>query len=80
MKAIEVHGRIDQRQKLRVDESLPGTRPGKVRVLVLVPDDADINEQEWLRSAARNPVFGTLSDPSEDLYTIADGMPLRDEG
>jgi hypothetical protein len=48
--------------------------------LLLMADDVDIDEREWLRAAARNPAFDFLNDPAEDIYTRDDGQPFRDEG
>lgn len=49
----------------------------------LIPVDIDveageIDESEWLRSAASNPAFDFLKDPEEDIYTLADGKPFND--
>ena len=38
-----------------------------------------IDEAMWLRAAANNPAFEDLTDPIEDIYTIADGKPVNDE-
>lgn len=38
----------------------------------------EIDESEWLRSAASNPAFDFLEDPEEDIYTLADGKPFND--
>lgn len=51
----------------------------QVRVLVLYPLSEEWGEQEWLQAAARNPAFAFLSDPKEDIYTLADGEPFDDE-
>jgi hypothetical protein len=40
----------------------------------------ELEQQEWLKMAATNPVFGFLNDPEEDIYTLEDGQPLNDEG
>ncbi|MCI0562470.1 MAG: helix-turn-helix domain-containing protein [Nitrososphaera sp.] len=37
------------------------------------------DEAEWLQAAARNPAFDSLNDPAEDIYSLADGEPFRDE-
>jgi Uma2 family endonuclease/Flp pilus assembly protein TadD len=42
-------------------------------------EDGEIDEREWLRSAASNPAFDFLKDPEEDIYTLADGKPFHDE-
>jgi hypothetical protein len=43
-------------------------------------DSEEIDESEWLKAAANNPVFAFLYDPEEDIYTLADGKPVDDEG
>jgi hypothetical protein len=50
-----------------------------VRVLLLIPEDDDVSEGEWMRAAARNPAFAFLSDTAEDIYTVNDGRPIVDE-
>ena len=52
MRAIEVTGTIDERRRLHLDEPLPIVGPSRVRVLLLLPEEADIDEREWLRAAA----------------------------
>jgi hypothetical protein len=42
------------------------------------PDE--LEQQEWLKMAATNPVFGFLNDPEEDVYTLENGRSLNDEG
>jgi hypothetical protein len=51
-----------------------------VRVIVLFPDDTEIDETEWLYAAATNPAFDFLKDSAEDIYTIQDGEPFDDQG
>jgi hypothetical protein len=41
---------------------------------------ADVDEEEWLRAAARNPVFRDLEAPEEDVYSQEDGDPFQDAG
>ena len=73
-------GTVDEQRQLHLDESLPIAGPSRVRVIILVPEDADIDGQEWLRAAAANPAFAFLAAPEEDIYTLDDGRPFRDEG
>ncbi len=80
MRAVEATGTIDEQGALHLDQPITTVRPGRVRVLLLMTDETDIVEQEWLRAAARNPVFDFLNDPAEDIYTRDDGQPLHDEG
>ena len=78
-KAIETTGTIDARHHLILDETLPITEPTRVRVIIMVPEETDINETEWLHVAATNPAFDFLKYPEEDIYTLSDGRPFHDE-
>ncbi len=49
-------------------------------VYYLYPLHEEWDETDWLRAAAHNPAFDFLSDPEEDIYSLADGEPFRDEG
>ena len=79
-KAIETTGTIDAQHHLVLDGTLPITGPTRVRVIILVPEESDINETEWLRAAAANSAFYFLKDTEEDIYTLSDGRPFYDEG
>ncbi len=79
-KAFETTATIDAQRKLILDEILPIAGPVKVRVIILLPEDVEINEKEWLRSASVNPAFDFLKDAKEDIYTLADGRPFSDKG
>jgi hypothetical protein len=80
LKAIEVGGTIDAQRQLQLDEPLPIVGPSRVRVIILIPDEADIHEQEWLQAVASNPAFDFLKEPDEDIYTRADGEPFYEQG
>ncbi|MEY3867664.1 MAG: hypothetical protein RLZZ338_1555 [Cyanobacteriota bacterium] len=80
MKAIEVTATVDEQGQLHLDQPLKVTKSGRVRALLLFPEDDEIEEMEWLKAAASNPVFAFLHDPEEDIYTLEDGKPLDDEG
>ena len=79
MTAIEMTGRIDENHQLQLDGPLPMSGPRRVRVIVLYPIDDEWDETEWLQAAAHNPAFDNLNDPEEDIYSLADGEPFRDE-
>ena len=72
LKAIEVGGTIDEQRRLRLDEPLPIVGPSRVRVIILIPEEAGIDEKEWLQAAAGNPAIDFLKEPEEDVYTPAD--------
>lgn len=79
-RALERSGIIDADHQIVLDEPLPIAQATRVRVIVLFPDDTEIDEAEWLYVAAANPAFDFLKDPKEDLYTLQDGKPFHDEG
>lgn len=79
MTAIEMTGTIDEDQQLQLDGAVPIPGPVRVRVMVCPLDEDDLDETEWLRAAATNPVFDFLNDPEEDIYSPTDGIPFRDE-
>ena len=66
---------IDEQRQLHLDAPLPIIGPSRVKVIILIHEETDFNEEEWLRSAVSNPVFDFLKDSEEDIYTVADGKP-----
>jgi hypothetical protein len=76
MTAIETTGTVDEDRRLRLDEDLPFAGPMRVRVIVLYPLAEGVDEDEWLRAAARNPAFQDLERPEEDVYSLEDGAPF----
>lgn len=79
VRAIEVTGHIDERHQLHLDEPVELAGPTRVRVLILVPENEEIEETEWLKALSRNPAFDFLHDPGEDIYKPTDGKPFHDE-
>jgi hypothetical protein len=45
-----------------------------------MPEEADMDEKEWVQAGSRNPAFDFLKRPEEDIYTLSDGRPFRDQG
>jgi hypothetical protein len=35
-----------------------------------LPEEADIDEKEWLYAAASNPAFDFLKEPEEELFGL----------
>jgi hypothetical protein len=77
MNAIETTGAVDAQHQLRLDEPLPIAGQSRVRVIVLVPEEADTSEDVWAKAAATSPAFDFLRDAAEDIYTTADGKPFH---
>jgi len=78
MKALELTGTIDAKHRLLLDEPIPVDGPSKVRVIILLNEDSDIDEKEWVHAASTNPAFEFLKDREEDIYSLADGKPFHD--
>lgn len=76
---IETTGTVTSENQLQLDAPLPIAADQRVRVMVLLPEQADPSEQDWLRAAARNPAFADLADPEEDVYSPTDGEPFDAE-
>ncbi len=78
--AVETSGMLDESNHLWLDSPLPIKVPRRVRLIVLFAEETDDwNETVWLKAAASNPAFEFLKDPVEDIYTVEDGRPFRDE-
>jgi hypothetical protein len=78
-KAIETMATINAEHQLVLDEPLPISGPARVRVIVLLPEQTDIGEAEWLPSGSANPAFDFLNATEEDVYTLSDGRSFQDE-
>ena len=77
--AIEMTGIVDEHSRLKLDGPLPFAGPKRVKVIILSETDSEIDELSWLRAATCNPAFEFLADPAEDIYSIEDGQPFKDE-
>jgi len=80
MQAIETTGVVDEQHQLRLDTPLPIPGASRVRVIVLWPEPAELNEADWLRAASANPAFDFLKEETENLYTVNDGKPFQHQG
>lgn len=67
--AIETTGTINANRQLTLDEDLPENVSAKVRVIVLF-DENDLSEKEWLKAASQNDVF-------EFLFRVFKGRSRR---
>ena len=78
LQVVELIGTIDEKGQLHLDEPISAVGQGRVRV-ILLPEEAEIGENEWLKAAASKPAFDFLKDPAEDIYTLDDGQPFNDQ-
>ena len=59
-RAIEITGTINADRQLVLDGPLPNIGPTPVRVIILLYEEAAIEEKEWLQTAASNSAFDFL--------------------
>ncbi len=78
LKVIEVNGSIDEQRQLHLDKPLPIVGPSRVRVIILIPEQTNIDEDQWVH-AASNLAFDFLREPEEDIYALTDGKPFHDQ-
>ncbi len=79
LQAIEVTGTIDEKGQLHLDSPISEeVGQGRVRI-ILLREQAEIGEDEWLKAAVGNPAFDFLKDPAEDVYSVDDGQPFDDQ-
>jgi hypothetical protein len=79
VKAIETTGTIDAQRQLVLDKQLPIVGPTRVRIIILLSEETEIDEKEWLQAAVDNPAFDFLKEPEEDIYSSTDGEPFNDQ-
>lgn len=78
LQAVERIGTLEEPDLIRLDAPLPDIAPHSLRVILLLSERVDlIDEQQWLRAAAKNPVFDFLKDPAEDIYSVEDRKPFN---
>ena len=78
IQALESNGQIDKDGYLQLDSSLP-VKDRRVKVIVLIPNDEEISDNQWLKATKGNEVFGFLDDPAEEIYSMSDGEDFQDE-
>ena len=80
MKAIEINTKKNNKGQLKIDIPLK-KRNKNVRVLILFSDEEDLIDDDkiWLYSNSQNPSFNFLSEPEENIYSLNDGEPLKND-
>jgi hypothetical protein len=78
MRAIEIGGQIDKNGLIKIDTPLSVSNK-RVKVIILLPEDDEIDDESWLQSIDSNSAFDFLNHKEEDIYSISDGTPFKDE-
>lgn len=81
MKSFKTTATLKKDNQLILDNPIPDqTINGKVKLIILLPEEDDISEKDWVRAASTNSAFDFLNDPLEDIYSEDDGQPFDDKG
>ena len=76
MNTVKVTGNVDENHQLTAQ--VPATiRPGPVTVLIVPVTQQDEAGDAWTAGIAREWA-DELSDPLQDIYTLADGEPVHE--
>ena len=78
MRAIETTGKIDSEGKVIITHPLDAKNQ-TVKVIILIPDNEDIENISWANALHKNPSFDFLHDKAEDIYSLEDGQPVENE-
>lgn len=76
MKAIETLGKVDEKGQLHLTSPL-NFKNKPVRVIILIQEE-DSEDDQWLNALSNNPSFDFLKEPEEDIYTLEDGKPFKE--
>ena len=75
MNIVKLSANVDENRRLSAQ--VPASiRPGPVTVLVL-PESEEDEAQVWTAGVAQEWA-DDLADPRQDIYTLADGEPVRE--
>lgn len=75
MHTIKIKGEVNARHCLVavVPETIPA---GEVEILVLVPSKIEDDESQAWTTGVAHEWHDELADARQDIYTLADGVPL----
>lgn len=75
MKAVELTGFVNQDGEIVLDSPVTSHK-GRVKVILMYPENEEIGEQEWLQESIKSPSYDFLLSEDENIYTIEDGKAL----
>jgi hypothetical protein len=78
MRAIEAFGEIDKDGRIKLEK--PIDHEGrKVKVIILFPEEENIDDASWLEAVSKSESFDFLKEEGEDIYSVEDGKTVSDE-
>ena len=79
MKAIEVKAKTDDQGHLKINVPLQKNNQEVRLIILLYEDDEETEANNWLQFNSQNPSFDFLNEPEEDVYSVNDGEPLKND-
>ncbi len=71
MRALELTGRIDEKGFIRIDKPLRVVNK-RIKIIILMQEDGDLSDEDWLYAASSNPAFDFLNEEAENIYALPD--------
>lgn len=75
MGTIKLIGHVDEQHQLRA-EVPESVAPGPVEVVLILPSSSEDDAGAAWMAGIAHEWSAELSDPREDIYTLADGEPI----
>jgi hypothetical protein len=72
MKTIETSGTLTKKGIIKLDDDINLKKSRKVKVIILLENDDDIDESEWIKSVSENPAQDILNEEIEHIYAVKD--------
>jgi hypothetical protein len=76
MNVIQVSGQVDENHRLSA-EVPDSISPGLVTIFIVPAAQEDESGDAWMSGVAEEWA-DELNDPRQDIYTLADGEPIRE--
>ena len=70
MKTIETAGTLSKRGVIKVDDQVNLKYKRKVKLIISLDEDNEIDEKEWIKPVCKNPVIDILNDEIENIYAV----------
>jgi hypothetical protein len=70
MKTIETTGTLSKRGVIKLDDQVNLKYKRKVKLIISLDEDNEIDEKEWIKPVYGNPAFDILNYEIENTYTV----------
>ena len=70
MKTIETTGTLSKRGVIKLDDHVNLKYKRKIKLIISLEEDNEIDEKEWIKPVFENPAFDILNYEIENTYTV----------